>query len=50
MAELQVATLTGGYAAIKEAVVNDFKTSLHGALLHPGDDDYDEARKIWERL
>ena len=50
MAELQVATLTGGYAVIAEAAVNDFKTSLHGALLCPGDDGYDEARKIWNGM
>ena len=50
MAELQVATLTGGYAAINEAAVNDFKTSLRGALLGPGDDGYDEARKIWNAM
>ena len=50
MAELQVATLTGGYAAIDEAAVNDFKTSLRGELLGPGGDGYDEARKIWNAM
>lgn len=46
MADQSVVT-TIGKALLREAVVQEFKASLRGRLVHPGDDDYDEARKVW---
>ena len=30
--------------------VEEFKASLRGSLLHPGEDGYDQARKIWNGM
>ena len=37
-------------AAIHEAVVADFRNTLRGELLTPGDDGYDAARTIWNAM
>ena len=50
MADLNIATLSGGYAVISEAEVEDFRGSLHGESLLPGDDGYDGARQIWNAM
>jgi FAD/FMN-containing dehydrogenase len=50
MSELVVTTTTGGDAAVDEATVAEFKASLHGQLLLPSDDGYDEARKLWNAM
>jgi FAD/FMN-containing dehydrogenase len=44
------ATLSGGSAAIDEATLVAFTERLHGALLRPGDDGYDEARRVWNGM
>ena len=50
MADLNIATLSGDYAAIGEAAVKDFRGSLYGETLLPGDDGYDGARRIWNAM
>ena len=34
----------------QEAIVEKFKTGLHGQVLTPGDEGYDEARMIWNGM
>ena len=50
MVDLQVATLTGRDTVIEDTAVEDFKSSLRGELLRPGDEGYDEARKVWNGM
>jgi FAD/FMN-containing dehydrogenase len=50
MADLQVTTLTGRNSTLKEASVTEFQKSLRGGLICPGDDSYDEARKVWNGM
>ena len=38
MADLNIATLSGDYAVIREAAVEAFRGSLHGDSLRPGDE------------
>ena len=50
MADLKIATLSGDYTVISEAAVEDFRASLHGESLRPGDEAYDGARRIWNAM
>jgi hypothetical protein len=50
MADLRVMTTTGEEMILEEATVQQFKTSLRGALLCPGNDGYDAARKIFNAM
>ena len=50
MADLNIATLSGDYTAIREAELEDFRGSLHGPSLLPGDDGYDDARQLWNAM
>jgi hypothetical protein len=50
MVERRVVTTTGADTVIEKAAVEAFKTSLRGELLRPGDDGYDEARKVWNGM
>jgi hypothetical protein len=43
----QVETVRG---AIADAVVEEFKAGLRGRALRPGDDGYEEARRIWNGM
>jgi FAD/FMN-containing dehydrogenase len=47
MADLRITTTRGTDTVLDEATVQAFKTSLRGPLLRPGDDGYDETRKVW---
>ena len=47
MTDLRVTTTRGTDIVLDEATVQGFQTSLRGPLLRPGDEGYDEARKIW---
>ena len=47
MVDLQVATTTGANATLDEATIEEFSSGLRGPLIQPGDDDYEEARKVW---
>ena len=50
MVDLRVTTITGVDSVLKEAVVEEFKGSLRGALLRPGDGGYDDARSLWNGM
>src|SRR5438270_3194780 len=53
MADQQAVTIRGsnlGSSILDGAVVDEFKASLRGPLLGPGDDGYDDARKIWNGM
>lgn len=53
MADQQVATIRGsdlGSSILQGAVIDDFKASLNGPLLRPGEPGYDDARKIWNGM
>ena len=50
MVAVQVATLTGTNVVLPEATVDEFKASLRGQLILPGDIGYDEARAIWNGM
>jgi hypothetical protein len=46
MTDLRVITITGEETILAEATVQQFKATLRGALLRPGDDGYDASRKV----
>jgi FAD/FMN-containing dehydrogenase len=50
MADLHITTTSGPDTVLDEATVQGFKTNLRGALLRPGDDGYDAARKVWNGM
>ena len=50
MADLNFATLSRDYAAISGAAVKDFRASLHGESLLPGDEGYNSTRRIWNAM
>jgi FAD/FMN-containing dehydrogenase len=53
MADQQVVTIRGTdlrSSILQAAVIDDFKASLNGPLLRPGDAGYDDARKIWNGM
>jgi FAD/FMN-containing dehydrogenase len=41
------ASVTGNGLDVVPAVVQDFRAGLRGALLQPGDDGYEAARRVW---
>src|SRR5919199_22899 len=49
---LTMTTLPGGSHApvLGEATLGDLQASLRGALLRPGDDGYDAARRVWNGM
>ena len=53
MADQQVSTIRDtnlGSSILQAAVIDDFKASLNGPLLRPGEAGYDDARKIWNGM
>ena len=50
MVDLQVITTTGAGAVLEEAAFEDFRSSQRGRTLSPGDDGYEEARKVWNGM
>ena len=50
MADLRIATLSGDFTAINGAEVEDFRASLYGETLRPGDDGYDGVRRVWNAM
>lgn len=50
MVELQAITNNGGGTVLSETAVEDFKGSLGGHLIFPGESEYDEARTIWNPM
>jgi FAD/FMN-containing dehydrogenase len=47
MTDLRVTTTGGVDIVLKEDLVTAFRQSLRGPLIAPGDDSYDEARRVW---
>src|SRR5215831_1068942 len=41
---------TGVLATLDEKAVQDFKATLRGELIRPGDSSYDNARKVWNGM
>lgn len=50
MADVKFATLFGDYTRISQATVGDFRASLHGESLAPGDEGYDGVRRVWNAM
>ena len=50
MSDLELSTITGERTVLKEAAVKQFKTDLRGEILQPGDDGYDDARKVFNAM
>jgi FAD binding domain-containing protein/berberine-like enzyme len=53
MADQQVVTVRGAdlvKSSLGEAAIEDFKASLQGPLLRPGETGYDDARRIWNGM
>ena len=44
---LQAATISGARTLLDDAGIVEFKSRLRGPLLCPGDEGYEEARKVW---
>ena len=47
MVDLRARTITGSDGILKENTVEEFKSSLRGALLRESDDGYEQARMVW---
>ena len=50
MVDLQVVRINGDQTVLAEGTIEEFKSSLQGAVLCPGDDGYEDARKIWNGM
>ena len=50
MVDVKFATLSGGYTRIRGAAVENFRSSLHGESLVPGDEGYDRVRRVWNAM
>ncbi len=50
MALVQLARINGATADIDDAALDKFQSALRGQLIQPGDEGYDEARKIWNGM
>jgi FAD/FMN-containing dehydrogenase len=50
MGDVRVTPTTGADTVIEATIVEAFKASLRGELLRPGEDGYDEARKVWNGM
>ncbi len=50
MADLRITTTNDTDTVLDEATVQEFKTSMRGPLLCPGDAGYHEARTVWNAM
>jgi len=50
MSDLEVITTTGGRTILRENAIKQFRASLRGEILRPGDDGYNTARTIWNAM
>jgi FAD/FMN-containing dehydrogenase len=50
MSSFEVRTRTGDQAVLEESRAEKLRESLRGELLRPGDQTYDEARKLWNGM
>jgi hypothetical protein len=49
-ADLRAVKLSGAETTIERAALKDFRASLHGTLLEPGEQGYDAARRTWNGM
>lgn len=50
MSDLKFKTRTNDETTLKENAIQQLRQSLRGALIRPGDDGYDEARKVYNAM
>ncbi len=50
MTEVRIAATNGNDVVLDDAVVEGFEAGLRGELLRPGDEGYEEARKLWNGM
>jgi FAD/FMN-containing dehydrogenase len=50
MSGVKATKLTGEEIVLKEGALDEFKSSLRGNFLRPGDEGYDEARAVWNAM
>jgi FAD/FMN-containing dehydrogenase len=50
MSSFEIRTRTGDQTVLEESLAEQLKKSLRGGLLRPGDQTYDEARKVWNGM
>lgn len=50
MAALHASTVAGEHTVVEEDVINEFRARLRGELLQPGDERYEEARKVYNGM
>jgi FAD/FMN-containing dehydrogenase len=50
MTDLRIISTNGTDAIFEEAAVQRFADSLRGPLVQPGEDGYDEARRVWNGM
>jgi hypothetical protein len=47
LADEEATVMVTSGIVLDETKIEGFRASLRGRLVRPGDDDYDEARKVW---
>lgn len=47
MVDLQVTTLDGATSTLGDARVGELRTTVRGCLILPGDEEYEQARHVW---
>ena len=50
MADLHMTTISGSDTVLQEDVVKAFQSTFRGEMLFPGDESYEEARKVWNGM
>jgi FAD/FMN-containing dehydrogenase len=48
--DVRIATKNGNGVVLDDAVVEGFESELRGELMRPGDEGYEEARKLWNGM
>src|SRR3712207_3098072 len=48
--DVRIATKNGDGVVLDDAVVERFEAELRGELIRPGDEGYEEARKLWNGM
>ena len=47
---MQIEQLDGGKTEIADAAFEELRTAFRGSLIVPGDDEFDEARRVWNGM